>query len=163
MSIVLVGLPGAGKSTVGRRLAARLGLPFADTDEAIAADADLSIPNIFARHGEAAFRDAERQLIAGLVERPPQVIATGGGAFLNPVTRARLLAYCTVIWLDGDVSVFARRAGPRPLLDSADPLGSLKRLAAVRNPIYAEAHLRIDSGALRPEGVVDRIVAALRI
>jgi shikimate kinase len=141
-------------------------LPFADTDAAIAADGALSIPEIFARHGEEAFRRIERDLIAGLVERPPQVIATGGGAFMSPATRARLLARCTVIWLDGDVALFAARAvqeGERPLLDRSDPVGSIQRLAAARNQVYAEAHLRVDIGALSPAGVVDLILAKLRI
>lgn len=162
-SIALVGLPGAGKSTVGRRLAARLRLPFQDSDAAIEAEAGLNVAEIFAEAGEAAFRSLERRAIARLAEGPPGVLATGGGAFLDPGSRALLLANCTVIWLDGDIDIFAARAGPRPMLDAADPAGSLRRLAAARNPIYAEAHLRIDCGTLRPDAVVNRVLAALRI
>jgi shikimate kinase len=162
-SIALVGLPGAGKTTVGRRLAARLQLPFQDSDAAIEAEAGLAVAEIFKRAGEAQFRDLERRMVARLAEGPLCVLATGGGAFLDAGSRALLLARCTVIWLDGDVDTFAARAGPRPLLDPADPAGSLRTLAAARNPVYAEAHLRIDCGALRPEGVARLILAGLRI
>jgi len=162
-SIVLVGLPGAGKTTIGRRLAARLRLPFQDSDEAVAAEAGLAVAEIFARHGEAAFRDLERRMVARLAEGPPCVLATGGGAFVDPGSRALLRARCLVVWLDGDIGLFAARAGPRPLLDAADPAGALRRLAAVRNPLYAEAHVRIDCGDLRPAAVADRILAAFRL
>jgi shikimate kinase len=162
--IALVGLPGAGKTTVGRRLAKRLGLPFVDTDAEVEAAAGLAIPEIFGRLGEAAFRDGERRVIARLVEGPPRVIATGGGAFMNPKTRALILERCIAIWLDGDVARLAGRAGRsgrRPLLDGKDPVGSLRALAAIRNPVYAEAHLRIASGDASQERVVERILAAL--
>ena len=160
-SIALVGLPGAGKTTVGRRLAARLHLPFQDSDAAIEAETGLAVADLFAQAGEAQFRDLERRVVARLTEGPLCVLATGGGAFLDPGSRALLLARSIVVWLDGDVGVFAARAGPRPLLDPADPAGSLRRLAAVRNPVYAEASLRIDCGVLRPEGVARLIMAAL--
>lgn len=162
-SIALVGLPGAGKTTVGRRLAARLQLPFQDSDAAIETETGLAVAELFAQAGEARFREFERGAVARLAEGPLGVLATGGGAFLDPGSRALLLARSIVVWLDGDVGVFAARAGPRPLLDPADPAGSLRRLAAVRDPVYAEAHLRIDCGALRPEGVARLIMAALRI
>jgi shikimate kinase len=162
-SIALVGLPGAGKTTAGRRLAARLGLPFQDSDAAIEAETGLSVRDIFRQAGEAPFREMERGAIARLTEGPLCVLATGGGAFLDPASRALLLARCTVVWLDGEVSVFAARAGPRPLLDPVDPAASLQRLAAARNPIYAEAHLRIDCGILRPDQVAGLILTALRI
>lgn len=161
-SIVLAGLPGAGKTTVGRRLAARLHLPFQDSDAAIETETGLAVADLFAQAGEAQFRDLERRTVARLAEGPLCVLATGGGAFLDPGSRALLLARCIVVWLDGDVDTFAARAGPRPLLDPADPAGSLRRLAAARNPVYAEAHLRIDCGALRPAQVADLILAALR-
>lgn len=161
-SIALVGLPGAGKTTAGRRLAARLHLPFQDSDAAIEAETGLAVPDIFAQAGERVFRDLERGAIARLADGPLCVLATGGGAFLDPGSRALLLARSIVVWLDGDIPVFAARAGPRPLLDPADPAGSLRRLAAARNPIYAEAHLRIDCGTLRPGGVADMILAAIR-
>ena len=130
--IVLVGLMGAGKSTVGRRLAKRLGLPFVDADAEIEAAAGLSVAGIFERHGEAHFRDLERRVIDRLVEGGPRVIATGGGAFMNPETRALILSRCTAIWLDGDIDTLAARAarrGRRPLLASGDPRALLRALA----------------------------------
>jgi shikimate kinase len=163
-SIALVGLMGAGKTTVGRRLAKRLRLPFTDTDAEIEAAAGLRVAEIFERFGEAHFRDGERRVIARLLEGPPQVIATGGGAFINPETRALILERCTAIWLDGDVERLAERAGrsgQRPLLKGKDPRAVLGALAEQRNPIYAEAHIRIAGGG-RQDQAVDRIVAALR-
>lgn len=162
-SIALVGLPGAGKTSVGRQLAARLRLPFQDSDATIEMEAGLGVAEIFAQAGERQFRDLERRAIARLAEGPPCVLATGGGAFLDAGSRALLRARCTIIWLDGDIDTFAARAGPRPLLDPADPAASLRRLAAARNPVYAEAHLRIDCGALRPDGVAGLIQSGLRI
>ncbi|HYI64265.1 MAG TPA: shikimate kinase [Allosphingosinicella sp.] len=163
-SIALIGLMGAGKSTIGRRLAKRLALPFADADADIEAAAGLSVAEIFERFGEAHFRDGERRVIARLVEGPVQVIATGGGAFMDDKTRALLLARCTVVWLDGDIATLAERAGRRgrrPLLDGEDPAALLRRLAMLRNPIYAQAHLTIRSDAATHERTVDRIVQAL--
>lgn len=163
-SIVLVGLMGAGKSTVGRRLARRLGLPFADADAEIEAAADLSVAEIFERFGESHFRDGERRVIARLVEGPPRVIATGGGAFIDPDTRALILARCIAIWLDGDVEILAERVGRRghrPLLKGKDAKSLLRGLAEARNPIYAEAHLAIRTEAAPHAKIVERIVAAL--
>jgi shikimate kinase len=163
-SIVLVGLMGAGKSTVGRRLARRLGLPFADADAEIEAAAGLSVAEIFGRFGEAHFRDGERRVIARLVDGPPRVIATGGGAFMDSATRALILARCTAVWLDGDVDTLAKRVsrrGHRPLLKGKDAKGLLRGLAETRNPIYAEAHFTVRTGSQPHEKVVDRIVAAL--
>jgi shikimate kinase len=164
-SIVLVGLMGVGKTTVGRRLAKRLRLPFTDSDDEIEKAAGLTVPEIFARLGEAQFRDGERRVIARLIHGPPQVIATGGGAFMNAETRAAILEHCVAIWLDGEVELLAERAarsGNRPLLDKADPVGSLRKLAAIRNPIYAEAHLRVLSDRRRHEETVEEIVTLLR-
>jgi shikimate kinase len=163
-SIVLIGLMGAGKSTVGRRLARRIGLPFVDADAEIEAAAGMGIAEIFERYGEAHFREGERRVLARLVEGPPRVIATGGGAFMNPETRALILARCTAIWLQAEVETVAERVGRRdhrPLLKGKDPLPLLQGLAEIRNPVYAEAHLTIRSGALPHETMVDRIVAAL--
>lgn len=164
-SIVLVGLMGVGKTTVGRRLAKRLRLPFVDSDDEIETAAGLTVPEIFARLGEAQFRDGERRVIARLIHGPPQVIATGGGAFMHPETRAAILEHCVAIWLDGEIELVAERAarsGQRPLLDKADPVGSLRKLAAIRNPIYAEAHLRVVSDRRRHEETVEEIVTLLR-
>jgi shikimate kinase len=163
-SIALIGMMGAGKSTVGRRLAKRLGLPFVDADEEIEAAAGLSIAEIFERYGEAHFRDGERRVLARLIEGPPCVIAAGGGAFMDPGTRALMLARCTAIWLDVEVEILAERVGRRdhrPLLKGQDPLIRLRDLAAVRNPIYAEAHIAISSGGLAHDKTVERIIEAL--
>jgi shikimate kinase len=164
-SIVLVGLMGAGKSTVGRRLAKRLSLPFVDSDEEIERAADHPIGEIFDRFGEASFRDGERRVIRRLLDGPPKVLATGGGAFLDPATRALILERCIAIWLDADADVLAERVSRRerrPLLRGQDPLPVLRRLAGARNPVYAEAHLHVRSGRDLPhERAVDRIVEAL--
>jgi shikimate kinase len=164
--IVLVGLMGAGKSTVGRRLAKRLGIPFVDADEEIERAADHSIPEIFDRFGEPAFRDGERRVIARLIEGPPKVIATGGGAFMNEATRALILDRCTAVWLDAEVPTLARRVArrnTRPLLRERDPAEVLTELAERRNPVYAEAHVRIPTEPVAHEEVVNRIVEALRM
>jgi shikimate kinase len=163
-SIALIGMMGAGKSTVGRRLAKRLGLPFVDADDEIEAAAGLSIAEIFERYGEAHFRDGERRVLARLIEGPPRVIASGGGAFIDPGTRALMLARCTAVWLDVDVETLAARVARRdhrPLLKGQDPLIRLRELAALRNPIYAEAHIAIRSGGLAHGKTVERIIAAL--
>ena len=162
--IVLVGLMGAGKSTIGRRLARRLGLPFADADEEIARAADRSIAEIFEAYGEATFRDGERRVIARLIDGEPKVVATGGGAFMNDETRALILARCTAIWLDADVDTLAERVSRRdgrPLLRDREPKAAIAELAERRNRIYAEAHLRVRSDPAPHEQVVDRILAAL--
>lgn len=162
--IVLVGLMGAGKSTVGRRLAKRLGLEFVDSDEEIERAAVHSIPEIFDRFGEASFRDGERRVLRRLIEGGPKVVATGGGAFMDPETRALILRCCLAVWLDADVETLAGRVvrrGRRPLLAGKDPAALLRELAAVRNPVYAEAHLRVLSDSGPHERTVDRIVEAL--
>ncbi|WP_210358734.1 shikimate kinase [Sphingomonas beigongshangi] len=162
--IVLVGLMGVGKSTVGRRLAGRLSLPFVDADHAIEEAAGMTIAEIFERFGEAYFRDGERRVIARLMDGRPKVIATGGGAFINAETRALILAEATAIWLDAHPHVLAervRRRDTRPLLRDKDPLQVLTELAAVRNPIYAEAHIHITSHKAPHEATVAAILKAL--
>ena len=163
--IVLVGLMGAGKSTVGRRLAHRLHLPFVDSDEAIEQAAGLTITEMFEKYGEEEFRDGERRVIARLIDGNPKVIATGGGAFMNEQTRTLILERATAIWLDADVNVLAervaRRAGSRPLLNGTDPLEKLTALAQARNPIYALAPIHIRSRPLPHEATVDAIMKAL--
>ncbi|HEX8655794.1 MAG TPA: shikimate kinase [Allosphingosinicella sp.] len=162
--IVLVGLMGAGKSTVGKRLARRLELPFVDADEEIERAADRSIAEIFDSFGEATFRDGERRVIARLIESGPKVLATGGGAFLNEETRALILERCIAIWLDAGIETLAERVGRRdhrPLLRGKEPRVALGALAAQRNPVYAEAHLRVSTEPVPHEEVVERIVAAL--
>jgi shikimate kinase len=162
--IVLVGLMGAGKSTVGRRLAKRLGLPFIDTDAAIADAAGYTAAEIFDRYGEADFRDGERRLVARLIDDEVKVIATGGGVFVDPRTRKLLNERAITVWLDAPVDVLADRTArrdTRPLLRNGDPKGTLERLAKDRGPSYAEAHIRITSGAGAHHDVVESIVSAL--
>jgi len=163
-SIVLVGLMGVGKSTVGRRLARRLGLPFVDSDEEIERAADHEIREIFDRFGEASFRDGERRVLRRLIEGERKVIATGGGAFMDKETRALILDRCVAVWLEAGIETLAERVaqrGHRPLLVGRDPLPFLSELAEVRNPVYAEAHLRVRSEAGPHERTVDRILEAL--
>lgn len=164
-SIVLVGLMGAGKSTVGRRLAQRLRLPFVDSDEEIEQAAGLSVAEIFERYGEGHFRDGERRVIARLIEGRRKVIATGGGAFMNEETRALILDRATAIWLDADIGVLAgrvaRRPGARPLLKGQDPKVALTALAEKRNPIYALAPIHVRSEPLPHSAAVEAILRAL--
>jgi shikimate kinase len=162
--IVLVGLMGAGKSTVGRRLAKRLGRPFIDSDEEIEKAADRSITEIFSSFGEASFRDGERRVIARLLGGEPKVIATGGGAFMDGETRSLILERCVAVWLDADIPTLAERVtrrDHRPLLHGKDPAAVLERLAEARRPFYAEAHIHIRSESVPHERAVDMIVAAL--
>lgn len=163
-SIVLIGLMGAGKSTVGRRLAARLGMDFIDADEEIERAAGLSISEMFEKYGEAAFRDGERRVIARIIAGPPCVLATGGGAFVNAETRALILAEALAIWLDADIETLAARVGrrnTRPLLVGKDARTVLSDLAATRNPLYAQAPLRVPSASAPHEVTVDAIMKAL--
>jgi shikimate kinase len=162
--IVLVGLMGAGKSCIGRRLAARLGLAFIDADREIEQAAGCSIPEIFERHGEAAFRDGERRVILRLLESGPHVLATGGGAFMDARTRQAIRDKALSIWLRADLELLARRVqrrNDRPLLQVADPRAKLAELMAERYPIYAEADITVDSQDGPPEATVERVLAAL--
>lgn len=163
-SIVLVGLMGAGKSTVGRRLARRLGLPFVDSDEEIERAADHEIGEIFDRFGEESFRDGERRVIRRLIDGERKVIATGGGAFMDAETRALILERCLAVWLEAEPEILAervKRRGNRPLLAGGEPLPLLRDLAGRRNPVYAEAHLHVASGRGPHEQTVARILEAL--
>ncbi|OSZ71913.1 shikimate kinase [Sphingomonas sp. IBVSS1] len=162
--ITLIGLMGAGKSSIGKRLADRLALPFVDADDEIVLAAGLSIPEIFERFGEAHFRDGERRVIARLIDGTPKVIATGGGAFMNAETRALILARTQAVWLDADIATLVervRRRGGRPLLAGRDPGQVLRDLAAVRNPVYALAPIRVASKAGPHGDTVDAIITAL--
>lgn len=161
--IALVGLMGAGKTTVGARLAARLGLPFVDSDAAIEQAEGASVAELFDQRGEPAFRKVERETVVGLLSAPAGVIAAGGGAFADEATRRRLLARCTVIWLDADVRILAARvAGDdgRPLLRGRDPEAVLADLAGQRNAFFAQAPIRIDAEP-PVEQVVESLVAAI--
>ena len=162
--IVLVGLMGAGKSTVGRRLAKRLGLPFIDTDAAIADAAGYSAAEIFDRYGEADFRDGERRLVARLIDDEVKVIATGGGVFVDPRTRKLLNERAITVWLDAPVEILAERTSRRDTraqLRKGDPKAVLEKLSEERRPSYAEAHIHVRSGDGAHKDVVDAIVAAL--
>ena len=163
--LVLVGLMGAGKSTIGKRLAARLHLPFVDADQEIERAAGLSITEIFERFGEKEFRDGERRVIGRLIDGKPKVIATGGGAFMQDETRALILERARAIWLDADIDVLVervqRREGSRPLLKGRDPREALAELAAIRNPVYALAPIRVCSQPLPHDATVDDILKAL--
>ena len=164
-SIVLVGLMGAGKTTVGRRLARRLGLAFVDSDEEIERAADHSIAEIFDRFGEPSFRDGERRVIARLIAGRPKVIATGGGAFLDEGTRALILDRCVAVWLDADLDTLAERVtrrDTRPLLRNREPMPVLRELLDKRTPVYAQAHVHVRSLPAPHERAVDGIVSALR-
>ena len=162
--IVLIGLMGVGKSTVGRRLAAKLHLPFADADTEIEKAAGMSVAEIFDRFGEPYFRDGERRVIARLVDGTPKVIATGGGAFLNEETRRLILENAVAVWLDANPRVLAERVGrrdTRPLLRGKNPVEVLTELARVRNPIYALAPYRVSSHKAPHETTVAAIMEAI--
>jgi shikimate kinase len=164
-SIVLVGMMGVGKSSVGRRLAARLSIPFVDADAEIEKAADMSIADIFARHGEAYFRRGEARVIARLLEGGPQVLAAGGGAFMNADTRALIKAKAVSIWLHAEFDVLLRRTSKRrnerPLLQTADPAETLRQLLIEREPIYAQADLTVQSREVAHDAIVADIMTAL--
>jgi len=162
--IVLIGHMGVGKSTIGRRLAQRLHLPFVDSDQEIEEAAGLSIAEIFEKFGEAQFRDGERRVIARLIDGTPKVIATGGGAFINDGTRELVLEKAIAVWLDAEPDVLAdrvRRRENRPLLRGKDPRATLAELAAIRNPFYAQAPIRVKSVAAPHDATVNAILKAL--
>jgi shikimate kinase len=164
-SIVLVGMMGVGKSSIGRRLAARLGVPFVDADAEIETAAGMSIADIFARHGEADFRSGEARVIARLLEGGPQVLATGGGAVMNAETRAAIKAKGVSIWLCADFDVLMRRINKRkndrPMLMTADPAATLRQLLAEREPVYAQADITVQSREVPHDAIVGEIMRAL--
>ena len=163
-SVVLIGLMGAGKTAVGRRLANRLDLPFIDADSEIEEAAGASISEIFAEHGEAYFRQGERKVIARLLENGPQVLATGGGAYMNPDTRANIKAHGLSVWLKADIKVLMKRVGRRdnrPLLAAGDPEKVMKRLMEERYPIYAEADVTVESRDVPHDVIVGAVIDAL--
>jgi shikimate kinase len=163
-SVVLVGMMGAGKSSVGRRMAMRLGVPFVDADTEIEKAAGMTISDIFAVRGEAEFRAGEARVILRLLEGGPQVVATGGGAFLNPDTRAAIRAKGISIWLRAEFDVLMkriRRRQDRPLLRTADPAATLRKLIEEREPVYALADLTVQSREVTHDKIVEEIVAAL--
>jgi shikimate kinase len=163
-SVVLVGMMGAGKSTIGRRLSARLRLPFLDADSEIEAAAGMSISDIFETHGEPHFRDGEARVIARLLDSGPAVLATGGGAFMREETRNRISDKAVSIWLKADADIIMRRVkrrADRPLLQTADPAATVGRLMQEREPVYARADLTIWSRDVPHEKIVDECIGAL--
>ncbi len=163
-TIALVGMMGAGKSSIGRRLAAQLGVPFHDADSEIEAAAGCTIAEIFDRFGEGAFRDGERRVILRLLAEPPHVLATGGGAFVDERTRAQIKADALSVWLRASVDLLlarVHRRETRPLLRNGDPREILAKLLAAREPFYAQADISIDSEDGPHSAVVARIMAAL--
>jgi shikimate kinase len=163
--IVLIGMMGAGKSTIGRRMAARLKLPFVDADTEIEAAAGMSIPDIFETHGEPHFRDGEARVIARLLDHGPAVIATGGGAFMREETRNRIRDKAISIWLKADAEVIMRRVrrrSDRPLLKTADPEGTVDRLLGEREPVYGGADITVLSREVPHDKIVDECIDALR-
>lgn len=163
--LVLVGMMGAGKTAIGRRVANRLHLDFVDADVEIEAAAGCSISDIFAQHGEQAFRDGEHRVILRLLDGGPRVIATGGGAFMNPETRAAIKSRGVSVWLKADFDTLWRRVirrDNRPMLKTADPQATLRSLMVTRYPVYAEADIVVESTDGPREATVDRVLAAVR-
>jgi shikimate kinase len=164
-TVALIGLMGAGKTAIGKRLAARLGLPFKDADEEIERAAGCTVAEFFERYGEAEFRAGERRVIARLVEGPPHILSTGGGAYMDAETRDVLHRKAITIWLRAELDVLydrVKRRGHRPLLRQGDAREILARLMAQRYPVYAEADLVVDSTAQPPDVTADHVAEALR-
>jgi shikimate kinase len=163
-TVALVGLMGAGKTSVGKRLAAALELPFIDADSEIEKAAGLTVPEIFARHGEEEFRRGERRVIARLLNDPPHVLATGGGTFIDHSTRALMREKAVTVWLRAPLAVLMRRVEKRdnrPLLKDGDPEAVMRRLMDIRNPIYAQADLVVDSTNAPHAASVTAVLRAL--
>ncbi|CAN5286339.1 shikimate kinase [soil metagenome] len=163
-TLVMVGMMGAGKSSVGRRLASRLGMPFIDADTEIELAANSTIPEIFEQHGEAYFRDGERRVIQRLLDGKRKVLATGGGAFIQPETRAAIKASAISIWLKADRDLLlsrVRRRSNRPLLKNGDPAETIDRLIGERYPVYAEADIHVQSRDVAHDVVIDDILVSL--
>jgi shikimate kinase len=163
-TIVLVGLMGAGKSCIGRRLASRVGLSFIDADSEIERAAGCSIADIFKRYGETAFRDGERRVMARLLSGAPSILAAGGGAFMDPQTRALIRTHAVSVWLRADLDTLAQRTtgrSHRPLLNSGNPRDTLAALMEKRYPVYAEADITVDTGLDNPNVTCTRVLSAL--
>jgi shikimate kinase len=163
--VVLVGLMGAGKTTIGRRLAQALAVPFIDSDQEIVEAAGCSISDIFALYGESIFRDLEQRVLVRLIGASPSILATGGGAFINPMVRQAIKDHAISVWLKADLETLVERTSrrdTRPLLKTGDKSEILAKLMDERYPIYAEADITIDSNASAHEAVVERIMQALK-
>ncbi len=161
----LVGMMGAGKTSLGRRLAARLEVPFHDADHEIETAAGLTVSEIFAKFGEPYFRDGERRVIARLLGEAPHILASGGGAFMDPATRAAMKENALTVWLKAPAGVLLSRVkkrDTRPLLRNGDPRETIEKLLAIREPVYAQADITLECADESHHSAVDRIVAALR-
>ena len=164
-TVALVGMMGAGKTSLGRRLAARLDVPFHDADHEIETAAGLTVSEIFAKFGEPYFRDGERRVIARLLAEAPHILASGGGAFMDPATRAAMKENALTVWLKAPAGVLLSRVkkrDTRPLLQSGDPRETIEKLLAIREPVYAQADITLECADESHHSAVDRIVAALR-
>ena len=164
-TVALVGLMGAGKSAIGRRLAQRLGLPFVDADDEIEHAAGCTIGEFFEKYGEAEFRAGERRVIARLLDEPPRVLSTGGGAYMDAETRALMRLKAVTVWLRADLDVLydrVRRRTHRPLLRQGDPKEILGRLMTQRYPVYAEADIIVDSTAQPADRTTEQVIEALQ-
>jgi shikimate kinase len=162
--LVLIGLMGVGKTTIGRRLAAHLGIEFVDADHEIETAAGMTISEIFEKYGEAHFRDGERRVIARLVDGQAKIIATGGGAFMNDMTRELILEKTIAVWIDANIDILAERVArrdTRPLIKGKDPATVLRELAALRNPVYALAPIHVRSESAPSEKTVEAILSKL--
>jgi shikimate kinase len=163
-TVALVGMMGAGKTSIGKRLAARLAVPFKDADHEIEAAAKLTVAEIFARFGEPYFRDGERRVITRLLGDPPHVLATGGGAYMDPATRAAMKQSAYTIWLKAPIDILlgrVKKRDTRPLLNNTDMRGTLENLLATRGPTYGEADMILDSADEPHAAILNKIVAAL--
>ena len=164
-TVALVGMMGAGKTSLGRRLAARLDVPFHDADHEIETAAGLTVSEIFAKFGEPYFRDGERRVIARLLGEAPHILASGGGAFMDPATRAAMKENALTVWLKAPAGVLLSRVkkrDTRPLLQNGDPRETIEKLLAIREPFYAQADITLECADESHHSAVDRIVAVLR-
>lgn len=163
-TIVLVGLMGAGKSCIGRRLAQRLSVPFVDADVEIEQAAGCTVAEIFEKYGEPAFRDGERRVMSRLLQGPPTILAAGGGAFMDPETRKLIREHAISVWLRADLDTLTARTkgrSHRPLLNTGDPRETLAKLIETRYPVYAEADITVDTGSDNPNVTCARVIDAL--
>jgi shikimate kinase len=165
-TVAIVGLMGAGKSAIGKRLATRLGLPFVDADNEIERAAGCTIAEMFEKYGEAEFRQGERRVISRLLDEPPHVLSTGGGAYMDAETRRLMKAKALTVWLRAELAVLydrVRKRSHRPLLKQGDPREILERLMAQRYPVYAEADIVVESTAQPADRTTEEVIEALRL
>ena len=163
-SIVFVGLMGAGKTAIGRRVAGELDIPFLDSDHEIEAASRMTVPELFEAYGEVEFRSLEQRVIARILEGGPQVLSTGGGAYMNPLTRAAIAARGISVWLKAEIDILMERVAKkqnRPLIKTADPRATMERLMAERHPVYATADVTVPTRDERKEVIAAEVIEAL--